>query len=92
MEMTGGEGKISEKVTVLTDSTASLPEAIPANLHIRTVAYYVHAGAQREAEKIKALVETKLEVVEALFAELSPARAVHSGPGTAGLCYDPGES
>ena len=50
---------------------------------------YVHAGAQREVEKIKELVETKVEVVESLFAELSPALAVHTGPGTAGLCYYP---
>lgn len=48
---------------------------------------YVHAGAQREVEKIKDLVESKVEVVESFFAELSPALAVHSGPGTAGLCY-----
>jgi len=48
---------------------------------------YVHAGAQREVEKIKELVESRVEVVESFFAELSPALAVHTGPGTAGLCY-----
>ena len=48
---------------------------------------YVHAGARREVEKIKELVESKVDVVESLFAELSPALAVHTGPGTAGLCY-----
>lgn len=48
---------------------------------------YVHVGAQRELEKIKRLVESKVEVVESLFAELSPALAVHTGPGMAGLCY-----
>ncbi len=52
---------------------------------------YVHAGAQREVEKIKDLVETRVEVVESLFAELSPALAVHTGPGTAGLCFYPVE-
>jgi DegV family protein with EDD domain len=52
---------------------------------------YVHAGAQHEVEKIKQLVESKVEVVESLFAELSPALAVHTGPGTAGLCYYPVE-
>ena len=52
---------------------------------------YVHAGAQREVEKIKTLVESKVEVVESFFAELSPALAVHTGPGTAGLCYFPVE-
>jgi DegV family protein with EDD domain len=50
---------------------------------------YVHVGAQREMEKLRALVETKVDVVESLVAELSPALAVHSGPGTVGLCYYP---
>jgi DegV family protein with EDD domain len=53
---------------------------------------YVHAGAQREVEKIRDLVESKVEVVESLIAELSPALAVHTGPGTAGLCYFPVEA
>jgi DegV family protein with EDD domain len=48
---------------------------------------YVHAGALREVERIRTIVETKVDVVESLFAELSPALAVHTGPGTAGLCY-----
>ena len=52
---------------------------------------YVHAGARHEVEKIKEIVEAKVEVVESLFAELSPALAVHTGPGTAGLCYYPVE-
>ena len=50
---------------------------------------YVHAGAQKEVEKIKVLVEARVDVVESLFAELSPVLAVHTGPGTAGLCYYP---
>ena len=52
---------------------------------------YVHAGAQHEVERIKEIVESKVEVVESLFAELSPALAVHTGPGTAGVCYYPVE-
>lgn len=48
---------------------------------------YVHAGARGEVEKIKQMVEDKVEVVESFFAELSPALAVHTGPGTAGLCF-----
>jgi DegV family protein with EDD domain len=48
---------------------------------------FVHAGAQREVEKIKELVEVRVDVVETLIAELSPALAVHTGPGTAGLCF-----
>ena len=50
---------------------------------------YVHAGALPEVLKIKQLVEDRLNVVESLIAELSPALAVHTGPGTAGLCYYP---
>ncbi|OGN92016.1 MAG: hypothetical protein A2Y88_04460 [Chloroflexi bacterium RBG_13_48_10] len=50
---------------------------------------YVHAGAHQEVEKIKQLVENRMEVVESFIAELSPALAVHTGPGTAGLCYYP---
>ncbi len=52
---------------------------------------YVHAGALAEVEKIRELVESRLECVETLIAELSPALAVHTGPGTAGLCYFPVE-
>ncbi len=50
---------------------------------------YVHAAAQEEAEKIKGLVERRLTCVESLIAELSPALGVHTGPGTAGVCYYP---
>lgn len=48
---------------------------------------YVHAGARQEVDRIKQMVETRLNAVESLIAELSPALAVHTGPGTAGLCY-----
>jgi DegV family protein with EDD domain len=50
---------------------------------------YVHAGAMEEVEKIKQLVDQRLDVVESFFAELSPALAVHTGPGTVGVCYYP---
>ena len=50
---------------------------------------YVHAGALPEVLKIKQLLEQRLQVVESLIAELSPALAVHTGPGTAGFCYYP---
>jgi DegV family protein with EDD domain len=53
---------------------------------------YVHAGARQEVDKLKALVEERLTCVESLVAELSPALAVHTGPGTAGLCYFPVEA
>jgi len=50
---------------------------------------YVHAAAVDEVLKIQELVEMQFEVVESLICELSPALGVHSGPGTAGLCYFP---
>jgi DegV family protein with EDD domain len=50
---------------------------------------YVHAGAQQEVEKLRQMVEEKLNVVESILAELSPALAVHTGPGTAGVCFYP---
>jgi DegV family protein with EDD domain len=50
---------------------------------------YVHAAALDEAQRIKEMVEDRLDVVESLFAELSPALGVHTGPGTAGVCYFP---
>jgi DegV family protein with EDD domain len=50
---------------------------------------YVHAAAREEAEKIKFLIEKRLTCVESLISELSPALGVHTGPGTAGLCYFP---
>jgi DegV family protein with EDD domain len=53
---------------------------------------YVHVGAQREVEKLRELVESKVDVVESMIGELSPALAVHSGPGTTGLCYYPVEA
>ncbi len=52
---------------------------------------YVHAGAKQEVEKLKEIVENKVEVVESFIAELSPALAVHTGPGTAGVCFYPSE-
>jgi fatty acid-binding protein DegV len=50
---------------------------------------YVHAAARGEAEKIKAMVEERFNCVESVVAELSPALGVHTGPGTAGVCYYP---
>lgn len=50
---------------------------------------YVHAAAAEEAEKLKLLVEERLNCVESIVAELSPALGVHTGPGTVGVCYFP---
>ena len=52
---------------------------------------YVHAGATQEVAKLRNVVESRLNTVESFVGELSPALAVHTGPGTAGLCYFPEE-
>ncbi len=49
----------------------------------------VHAAARDEAEKLGCLMEARLDVAELLVAELSPVLGVHTGPGTAGICYFP---
>ena len=53
---------------------------------------YTHVAALEEVDKLRELVEARLTVVELLVSELSPALGVHSGPGTAGLCYYPMEN
>ena len=50
---------------------------------------YVHAAALEEAQKLKELIEQRMQVVEWMFAELSPALGVHTGPGTVGVSYFP---
>jgi DegV family protein with EDD domain len=50
---------------------------------------FVHAAALEEVNKLRAMVEERLACVEVLIAELSPALGVHTGPGTAGVCYFP---
>jgi len=48
---------------------------------------YLHAAAMEEVRKLRGMIEERLNPVETLVAELSPALGVHSGPGTVGLCY-----
>jgi DegV family protein with EDD domain len=50
---------------------------------------YVHAAALDEAHRIRRLMEARVDVAESLVAELSPVLGVHTGPGTAGICYFP---
>jgi DegV family protein with EDD domain len=62
-------------------------KAVGASAKIKIA--YVHAAAAEEAEKLKGLIESRVRAVESLIAELSPALGVHSGPGTAGVCFFP---
>lgn len=81
-------GQARSRMQAYTAMSEMVSEAIGND---RAKVAYVHAGALGEVEKIKQLVEDKVNVVESFFAELSPALAVHTGPGTAGLCYYPVE-
>ena len=65
---------------------AEMVEAAAGSLGKAKVAY-THVAALEEVDKLRAMVESRLTVVELLVSELSPALGVHSGPGTAGLCY-----
>jgi DegV family protein with EDD domain len=53
---------------------------------------YVHAAALGEIDKLRQMLESRLNAVETIISELSPALGVHTGPGTAGLCYYPVEA
>jgi DegV family protein with EDD domain len=81
-------GQARSRVQAYTAMSNMVAEAIGNG---RAKVAYVHAGALEEVNKIKQLVEDKVEVVESFFAELSPALAVHTGPGTAGVCFYPVE-
>jgi len=50
---------------------------------------YVHAAAKEEVLKIKELIGDRILVMEEIIVELPPALGVHSGPGTAGICFYP---
>lgn len=53
----------------------------------RIKAAFVHVAARDEAIRLKEMVDDRVECVETMIAELSPALGVHSGPGTVGVCY-----
>ena len=53
---------------------------------------YVHAAALDEIQQLKDLVEARFDCVESIITQLSPALGVHTGPGTAGVCYYPVDS
>jgi len=79
--VTRGLNKAYQKMVEIIESKVSAKSKIKIA--------YVHAGALKEVEILKSMVEDRLNVVESLVAELSPALMVHTGPGTSGLCYYP---
>jgi DegV family protein with EDD domain len=50
---------------------------------------FTHVAALEQLERLRELVSASFECVETLVTELSPALAVHSGPGTVGVSFFP---
>jgi DegV family protein with EDD domain len=52
-------------------------------------AAFTHVGAPEEAGELRRKFESAIECVEVITNSLSPALAVHSGPGTVGVSFFP---
>jgi fatty acid-binding protein DegV len=52
-------------------------------------AAFTHVGAPDEAGELRRMFESVIECVEVISGSLSPALAVHSGPGTVGVSFFP---
>ncbi len=50
---------------------------------------FTHVLAVEQVDKLQHLVMGKFECAEVIVTDLSPALAVHSGPGTVGVCFFP---
>ena len=50
---------------------------------------FTHVAAEDHLSKLRAQVASHFEQIETIVAELSPALAVHSGPGTVGISFFP---
>ncbi len=50
---------------------------------------FTHLAAREQLEKLRSIVTSRFECIETIVTELSPALAVHSGPGTVGVSFFP---
>ena len=50
---------------------------------------FTHVAALEQVERLREMVSASFECVETLVSDLSPALAVHSGPGTVGVSFFP---
>lgn len=50
---------------------------------------FTHVAARDQLERLKAMVTARFDCSEIILTELSPALAVHSGPGTVGVSFFP---
>ncbi len=50
---------------------------------------FTHVAALDQVAQLQRMVTERFECVETIVTELSPALAVHSGPGTVGISFFP---
>ena len=50
---------------------------------------FTHVAARDQADKLREMVAGRFECLETIVTDLSPALAVHSGPGTVGISFFP---
>jgi DegV family protein with EDD domain len=58
-----------------------------ADINSRIKVSFMHVSAMDQLENLKEYICKHFECMEVLYGPLSPALAVHSGPGTIGLCF-----
>lgn len=64
-----------------------MQEKVGAGARIKVA--FTHVAARERLEELEAMVKDRFECSEILVSELSPALAVHSGPGTVGVSFFP---
>ncbi len=65
-----------------------MQERVGEGAHIRVA--FMHVAAREKLETLQAMVTERFDCTETIVTELSPALAVHSGPGTVGVSFIPG--
>jgi DegV family protein with EDD domain len=50
---------------------------------------FMHVAAREQLERLQAMIMERFNCIETIVTELSPALAVHSGPGTVGVSFFP---
>jgi DegV family protein with EDD domain len=50
---------------------------------------FTHVAAREQLERLQGLVMERFDCIETIVTQLSPALAVHSGPGTVGVSFFP---
>lgn len=64
-----------------------MQQSVGARAQIKVA--FTHVAARERLEDLRAMVTARFDCCEAIVTELSPALAVHSGPGTVGVSFFP---